>query len=162
MSAPEQQLPGGTNLFPESFAACLALSRVQHRLIEALDPEIVAKAHDFAARLPLEDGIEVPELRHCQAVLYMDGLHGNETGGLQFNFARPVGSRLQMVGARVVAYYPGEPFITEAEPFTGYEAQQVAEAIDRLAQVCAGSEVLVSPDLTSIFTVRPIPIFRTA
>ncbi len=161
MSAPDHERPGGANFFPASFAACLALSRAQHAVVENLDDGILAQAHDFAVRR-LDEGLAFPALRLCKAMVFMEGPEGEEAGGLQLNFSTNLHGRQQVVGARVLAYTPGDPFVHETEPFTLSQAEDVARSVRCLAVAASCVKGMdVTPDLTGVVGVISIPVFRT-
>lgn len=161
MSAPEQQHPGGADLFLANFGMCVALSNAHHKVMETLDQETISLAHQFAvARMAGE--LAIPELRLCKTMVYVERNALEEHGGLQFNFSRDHGGRSQIVGARVTAYYVGSQFVREAEPFTLREAEEIARMTEGLSNIFDAAEGRIDPDLTSVTGIPRIPIFRAS
>ena len=156
MSMPGAQNPGGMDL-PESFGACLSLTRAQRKLVGNLEFETIGKAHDFVASR-LGCSVQLPGLIHCQPQLFMEGVPGIENGGLQFYATRIHDGRLQTVGARVMAYYSGESSVRETDLFYLHEAESIARSVETLAALCMKFEAQISPDLTYVLRTGGVPV----
>src|SRR5688572_19592857 len=152
MSAPEQT---PNDLHFERFAAYLYLHKIQGRFISNLaeaDPDILRLAHDFALRR-IDETVPMPPLWLCQPRLYQEFDRDGYSGGIQFNFSRPITpyGRYQSTGVRVQAFHSGEPFIQPQEPFTTTQAEEIARRVDALAELAANAtQVYIDPDLSII------------
>lgn len=161
MKNPEQQLPGGNDLFLINFAASLDLSRTQRAVVDRVDGDVIYKAHDYA-KYRLGSVLQIPKLELCKPMLYVeDHDELGETGGIQLNFSVPRGFGHRIIGARVAAYYPGDPILRPGEVFTLSEAEEVERLVQLLNAVahCA-TGLNVTRDLTGIVGIPRIPHYQ--
>jgi|GEM_PF-4136986 len=162
MSKPTEQ--SADKVFGQ-FSPALTLRRAHLGALDLLDTRIVEGAHWLAERA-LGGLIDLPPRELRQPLLFAERRAGNEQGGLQFNFSRREGKRYRTVGARVVVYKVltegNDEIIESVDGFVDSEADEVAQCVVELAQVCKDLELPVSQGLTSLKNLPPVPIIGRA
>ncbi len=163
MSAPEISSGwDGSFEVPDAatFERLAALTRIQTRQIQGLGEDMMARVYGFAIeQLRPGDG-ELPGFYECRPVLYRAlsvVRHCVDGGGVQFNAYH----NDESLGIRVPLYQHrgyngvGTYLIEALPPMEDEGAVEVAEAIDRLGQICNYRLLGAIPDLTTVLGYAP-------